>query len=515
MKILIYSEVTAASIARSLGMPEYSYYFVLREFRPVLERLGEVIAVDDPAREVDAHYAAARAAGERCVFLSFSPPHRTTLGLACPTVPVFAWEFDSIPTEHWYDQPEHDWRHGLGLCGRAIVHSRLTVDTVRAALGADFPVVSIPAPVWDKFARLRDRGEAARRGPWRIDVPAGVVFDTHNLSLEPWMPGPDAVAQAVAAARGETTAQAVVDALHAEAQAAGSASASEAPAASPPAAPDPLRITLRYLAEWYRLVWRDSLPPACNRALNALRRRLRPPAPAPLPEPVSPWELAPRHLALDGVVFTAMFNPYDGRKNWVDMLTAFCAAFRDTPDATLLFKLGHSKYRSAINDMLMCMARLPAFRCRVVLLQGFVDDAGFEALIDATAFVVNASHGEGQCLPLMEFLSCGKPALAPRHSAMADYIDEEVAFVVDSWLDATAWPHDPRLAYRTLRHQIDWQSLLRAYRDAYRVYREDPARYAALSRNAVARMRAHCSRETAAARLNEFLTIEDNESVCA
>lgn len=522
MKILIYSEVTAASIARSLGMPEYSYYFVLREFRPVLERLGEVITVDDPAREVDAHYAAAREAGQRCVFLSFSPPHRTTLDLACPTVPVFAWEFDSIPTQSWYDQPEHDWRHGLALCGRAIVHSRLTVEAVRDAMGADFPVVSIPAPVWDKFARLRARGDQPRRGPWHIGVPAGVVFDTHNLSLEPWMPGPDAVAQAVAQARGETTAQAVVDALHAEAQAAESAPAADAPApAAPPpaapmpAAPDPLRVTLRYLAEWYRLVWRDSLPPACDRALDALRRRLRPPAATPAPEPVSPWELAPRQLSLDGVVFTAMFNPYDGRKNWVDMLTAFCTAFRDVPDATLLFKLGHSKYRSAINDMLMCMARLPAFRCRVVILQGFVDDAGFESLIDATAFVVNASHGEGQCLPLMEFLSCGKPALAPRHSAMADYIDGEVAFVVDSWLDATAWPHDPRLAYRTLRHQIDWQSLLQAYRDAYRTYREDPARYAVLSRNAVARMQGHCSREAAAARLSAFLTIEDNESVCA
>ena len=225
------------------------------------------------------------------------------------------------------------------------------------------------------------------------------------------------------------------------------------------------------------------------------------------------WPLAEHRLQLSGVVFTAVFNPYDGRKNWVDMLTAFCSAFRDTPDATLLFKLGHRDYQSAMNDMLMCMARMPAFKCRVVLLHGFLDRADFDLLIRSTAFVINASHGEGQCLPLMEFLSCGKPALAPRHSAMLDYIDEQVGFLVDSWLDATAWPHDPRLAYRTLRHQIDWGSLVKAYRDAYNCYVDTPERYQRMAATAVERMRGHCSRATARERLLAF--INSRQEACA
>lgn len=36
MKILVHSEISAATIARSLGLPDYSYYFVLKEFLPVL-----------------------------------------------------------------------------------------------------------------------------------------------------------------------------------------------------------------------------------------------------------------------------------------------------------------------------------------------------------------------------------------------------------------------------------------------------------------------------------------------
>ena len=63
MKFLVYSEVTAARIATSMGLPEYSYYFVLRDFLPVLKSLGDVQVIEEPAREVDALYDQACAAG--------------------------------------------------------------------------------------------------------------------------------------------------------------------------------------------------------------------------------------------------------------------------------------------------------------------------------------------------------------------------------------------------------------------------------------------------------------------
>ncbi|TXH91576.1 MAG: glycosyltransferase family 1 protein, partial [Pseudomonas sp.] len=156
---------------------------------------------------------------------------------------------------------------------------------------------------------------------------------------------------------------------------------------------------------------------------------------------------------------------------------------------------------SAMHDMLIWLARMPKFKCRVVLLQGYLEGEEFDSLIQASAFAVNASHGEGQCLPLMEFLSCGKPAVAPRHSAMLDYMDEDVGFVVSSWEDGTAWSHDPRLAYRTLRHQINWDSLRSAYVAAYDCYRKSPDEYRRLSENAIQRMRSHCSIEVTRERL--------------
>src|SRR5690554_7383696 len=77
MRILAYSAMNADTVQQNFGEPEYSYYFVLREFMPLLQQVGQVQVVEDPASEVDPLYHAARARGEDCVFLSFSPPHLT------------------------------------------------------------------------------------------------------------------------------------------------------------------------------------------------------------------------------------------------------------------------------------------------------------------------------------------------------------------------------------------------------------------------------------------------------
>lgn len=46
MNFILYSDVNERSISQSLGRPEYSYYFVLKAYRPVLESLGRVHMVD-------------------------------------------------------------------------------------------------------------------------------------------------------------------------------------------------------------------------------------------------------------------------------------------------------------------------------------------------------------------------------------------------------------------------------------------------------------------------------------
>lgn len=470
MKFLVYSAMNAENVRHNFGEPEYSYYFVLREFMPLLEQLGEVHLIADPEKEVDPIYNASCAQNEPCLFLSFSPPHLTCLGLTCPTIPVFAWEFSSMPYETWWeDRPEYDWRWCLQQCAGAIVHSRQSADIVRTLMGDSFPVADIPAPLWDRMGNVRDRLNQAEGPPQLIRIARGTLFDTHDPSHVRWLPTEQDLTRALAESRGLIP----IDESRGFRRAPKNAA----------------RITREYMVAWYHQVLSSHLPATWIPKLDSWA------------EHNDPWQLGRRQLQLSGVVFTSLFNPHDGRKNWEDMLTAFCTEFCDEPEATLIFKLGHRRHEEALERFLMILPRLPAFRCRLVLLNGFLDDDAYIHLLQNSHFAVNASYGEGQCLPLMEYLSCGKPAVAPRHSALEDYIDEDIAFIVDSWADATTWPHDPRVAYRTLRQQIDWPSLCRAYRSAFDCYRKHPDRYQQMSRTAIERMREHCSIDAAKDRL--------------
>lgn len=148
MLILVYSETTASNVAGNLGRAEYSYYFILEKYLPVLCTLGEVVLVNDPAREVDDLYDEACAAGRKSVFLSFTPPHCTAKNLRCPTVCVLAWEFDSIPCESWDpDEPWNNWVEAIGEIGNVITISNYATRVIRKQVGRGVRVATIPAPV--------------------------------------------------------------------------------------------------------------------------------------------------------------------------------------------------------------------------------------------------------------------------------------------------------------------------------------------------------------------------------
>ncbi len=418
MKLLVHSAASPSSIEQQLGMADYSYFFVKNLFLPVLARLGEVIDISDPAQEVDAIYARACAAGEFCLFFSFTPPHKTLTDLRCPSVCVFAWEYGTLPSEAWGDEPRNDWRYVLGRHGYAITHSAFAAATVRAALRQDFPVLSLPAPLWDAQQGLRQPPSSPLQRRYQLSLMASVI-DSRTFALE------------------------------------------EVSEADLPAFVDEL-----------------------------LARAGQPRATV---------------LDLEGVVYTAVFNPNDGRKNWFDLLSAFCWALREREDAILLIKLSYRDLALSVHMLFVELRKLAPFRCRVVLIHGFLSEEAYQGLIQASHYAVNSSHGEGQCLPLMEFMSAGKPAIAPDHTAMADYLDSDNAFVVASNREWTHWPHDPRALKRTFRYRIDWQSLHDAYQQSYVVAREDDVRYQHMSEAAVESLRAHCSQQVIHASLAAFI----------
>lgn len=475
MLFIIYSATDSNSIESSLGLPEYSYYFVLKEFRPMLEKLGRVHLVKCPETEVDPLYDSCQANGEQCVFLSFSPPNKTPTTLRCPTIPVFAWEFDTLPNESWDGDPNNDWTHVLTKLGRAITHSRHTVATIRRAIGADYPALSVPSPLWDRFEGLRQKyPPTLRKQPVTLQI-QGSVLDSAALlqCTEQHEQTPPAHFHKTIRYR--------------------------------------LGSTKRFAVEWYRDALRDLLPGRLASLLSSTMRKVNwwRQRRAQVLKNKSPVSIPLQALTLDGVIYTTVLNPYDGRKNWLDMISAFCEAFADTPNATLVFKFTCLNSDWAFSLLSDALRRCPPFQCRVIGIHGYLDDESYEQLIAFSTYTINSSLGEGQCLPLMEFMACGKPAIAPRHTAMEDYIDEDVAFIVSSAEEPCCWPHDSRMLIRAHRHRLNWQSLRDACVESYRVATSEPERYLRMSRSSIDRLRDHASHWVAIEGLGEFFGLRE------
>ncbi len=378
--------------------------------------------------------------------------------------------------------PRNDWRYVFHRTGRAIALSTHTVDAVQKSMGSQYPVVAIPSPM-----RARQRLTAGRRPPDLISTRTlrvhGRVVDSACMGLSP---------------------EALVN----------------------PADEDG---TL-FRSDDFRYLSSDPNDfPACRITDGTKVYAHSAKSDEVLLEPGEQWPvdsgwdlppLATTRLDLQGIIYTAVLTPEAGRKNWLDLLTAFCWTFRDMPEATLVLKMAGTDLSLYHRQLVMLLTKLSPMKCRVIAIHGYISDEDYQSLILATTYYVNTSLCEGLCLPLVEFLSAGIPAIAPNNTAMADYISDSIAFVVASYPGVpTVWPHGDLEINCTFTHQLDWQSLSSAYQCSFAVACKEPQRYTDMSMRAHEAMYSYCGVETVKRQLQRFLcpditphTVSDGET---
>ena len=441
--ILLTCYMTGAPAGKNLGRAGYSYDFVARLYMPLLERCGEVIPVPQPHRNLESAIAAARKRGLEPLHFSILPFQDVCLAQTAPNVVVPAWEFPDIPNEAFDNNPQNDWPATANRCAMTLVGGPFTEDALRRA-GTTTPIRVVQVPTPDAY-----------------------------FHIEPWQAGQ-------------------------RRQIGGRPFVFPQPGAEPAGAPTgkkrfkPWKRLGKALEGSFRGFWKGFLGPEQYKEYSlsmARRRGIR------LPFPRA------ERLELDGIVYTSIFNPSDGRKNWEDLLSGFLVALNDCADATLVVKLINGNPR-VIEDFVEFYLEMGIrHRCRLVVLPDFLSDEQMLDLAAASTYYVQSTKAEGNCLPLMNYLAAGRPGISPRHSAMLDYFDAEVGFEVESHPEPAIWPHDPSLRTRTTRGRIVWTSLVEQYRRSYSLAKHDQRGYRALADRGRARMAAWVSERQVGLRL--------------
>jgi glycosyltransferase involved in cell wall biosynthesis len=427
--ILLTCYDTGAVRGKNLGTPGYSYDIVAKLFTPLLERWGEVIRTPRDGRALDHAAEGARRRGFEPVHVSFLPFQDLCLSTKAPNVIVPAWEFPDIPNEGFDSNPLNDWAKAAQKCDLVIVGGPYTVETFQRG-GIRTPIRVVPVPTPEVYFSLP---------PWHHAHPVLLGCNAY-------------VFQQV------DEHQYVAD----------------APVVRPKRS---LRSFVRqqvHLA--YRHVLKPLVPPLVHQALRSGAHLFAPRLLDPFGR-----ENQRRYLELSGVVYTSIFNPADGRKNWEDLLSGFVSALGDCTDATLVLKLiaKNPTWAERIAQYYRCLDR--RHRCRVVFVTDYLSEEQMFALTRATTYYITTTRAEGNCLPAMNYLAAGRPVISTCHTAISDYFSDQIGFVLESHPEPAIWPHDSSLRFKTTWGRLVWPSLLEQLRRSYELARQDHRAYEAMA----------------------------------
>ncbi|HEV2169727.1 MAG TPA: glycosyltransferase [Candidatus Binatus sp.] len=135
-------------------------------------------------------------------------------------------------------------------------------------------------------------------------------------------------------------------------------------------------------------------------------------------------------------IYLTILNPEDFRKDLDAMLRGFYYFAAAHPGNVLLVKAVTSQSRFSLPDVVADVVRAKMAPWTnmesddVVFFNDFLDDETLSSLYSLADFYLCTSVAEGQNLPLLEAMAHGIVPVAPRHTAMLDYIAEDNAVIV-------------------------------------------------------------------------------------
>ena len=461
MVTLLSCYMTGSTEGRNLGTPGYSHDFVARAYAPLLEQFGEVRVVPDAKSDLEPMVNAVYAEGKLPLHFSILPLQDVVLSKRAVNVAVPAWEYPDVPNHAFDGNPQNNWPQTADRCDLVVVSGPFTHAALRRG-GAKGAIRMVQVPVDEAYFRLP---------PWQPQQK--VVLNCRGF----FFPQPQPVTmEPPQTFRRESLRRQVARDLE-----------------------DRLRSACR------RFLGRRATTFISDQLRRLKARRIAGQAKGVCKPIRLPYQSEPQ-VELSGIVYTSIFNPDDGRKNWPDLINGFLLALGEREDVTLVLKLITSRAASADKVIRHIYNRGIEFRCKVVVICDFLDESQLYALTKATTFYLQASRAEGNCLPLMNHLAAARPGISPVHSSMSDYFGPESGFVVESHPEPAAWPHEKRQRLLTTWGRIVWTSLRDQIQASFELAQNDLVGYLELGRSSRQQMRSWAGRDAVAVRLEQALS---------
>jgi glycosyltransferase involved in cell wall biosynthesis len=506
----------AKGIRNTLGSAAYSYFFVFEALAPVLETMGTWRIIEHPESSLPFAAARAEADGYQPVHLALNPPQDVYLTPALPNVIFPFWEFPDIPNRDFEYDTRQNW---VRVCRRAdliVTACNFTRDAFRRT-GVDVPISVVPVPLrpeqfeipaWDpKHSWTLTCRHVSWGGP---ETTNPLVEEDEDPTDDP-LPTPVPTAGRVGLKRrgylaarrlfrkvypwlGTTTLERI-------------ARIRKYVHLTTGGRPSMGRLGYAIGRDLYRKhvkrwLSQDALKEITRTKVRTLKFLGR--------EPVLALDplLPSTPLTLSGLVYSSIFNLGDKRKNHHDLLSAYLLAFQDREDVTLVIKLATNPVREhheigLLEDMYELLGI--SHKCRLVVITDFLTSQQMDELMRVTTYYVNTSRAEGACLPLQQSLAAGRPSIAPDHTAMADFMDDQVGFVLRTFPEPTYWPHDPEMKTETYWNRMVWTDLRDQLIASADLVENDPTRYQEMAETAKARMASYATREVVEEALREAL----------
>jgi len=439
-------------------------YEVLEALTPAIERLGTWRIISHPESSLPYIAAEAEAAGYRPVHLAVGQAQGLYLTPALPTVLVPLWDYPDIPTTDLHRNGRMNWARVAGCVDLILSPSTFTAAAFRKA-GVTTPIEFFPIPPRQGWSGLATWGPGL---PVSLHVPhviwGGVRENPSTQATEPRVPDADRLSLPLSRSRrllnmSRGPLRRIKPYLsNATLQKLDGYKQQVLPILRDP---NPIRLLGGITSAGYRRFVGRWVSDEAHLKLRGFKNRLRG-RPQVRDVPFISQGMPASHLTLSGLAYSTVIDYSDPTINDVELISAVLHAFRDRPEVTLLVRLVSTPIQEAFDLERLaraCMAPGLGYLCRVVVVAGAISTHDSIVLGRATSYYVEASRTRGWSMRLTEALASGRPAIAPRHSVFADWMNDRVGYPIDSDNEPTFWPIDAEARHTTSWNRVVWADL--------------------------------------------------------